>query len=115
MSEYQGQIKITRLEIQGRFETFDVLEINTISAGLIEKVRNTKKPHCLIINTYRFASHSKSDDGRDKVEIEKWKANDPLKIAENKLGQKTINDIRIEVDAFITAEINKAISAESAE
>ena len=26
MSEYQGQIKITKLEIQGRFETFDVLE-----------------------------------------------------------------------------------------
>ena len=26
MSEYQGQIKIKRLEIQGRFETFDVLE-----------------------------------------------------------------------------------------
>ena len=79
------------------------------------KVRNTKRPHCLIINTYRFASHSKSDDGRDQNEVEKWKANDPLKIAENELDQKIVNDIGIEVEDFISAEINKAIAAELAE
>jgi TPP-dependent pyruvate/acetoin dehydrogenase alpha subunit len=67
-------------------DTFNVLEIYKVSAGLIKKVRKQKKPQCLIINTYRFASHSKSDDGRDQDEIEKWKKdNDPLIILENEL------------------------------
>jgi len=96
-------------------ETFNVNEISNVSVGLIKKVRKTKRPHCLIINTYRFASHSKSDDGRDQNEVEKWKVNDPLKIAENELDPKIINGIGIEVEDFISAEINKAIAAESAE
>ena len=95
--------------------TFNVKEISHISIKLINKVRKTKKPHCFIINTYRFASHSKSDDGRDQNEVEKWKANDPLKIAENELAPQIINDIRIEVKDFMSAEINKAIAAELAE
>ena len=96
-------------------ETFNVNEISDVSVGLIKKVRKTKRPHCLIINTYRFASHSKSDDGRDQNEVEKWKVNDPLKIVENELDPKIINGIGIEVENFISAEINKAIAAESAE
>ena len=96
-------------------ETFNVKTISNASVDLINNVRKTQRPHCLIINTYRFASHSKSDDGRNKKEVEKWKLNDPLIIAENELDKKIINDIKIEIKGFITSEINKAISAESAE
>ena len=94
LPRFLGEAKKFANNIQEEIETFDVLEINTISAGLIEKVRNTKTPHCLIINTYRFASHSKSDDGRDQNEVEKWKTNDPLIIAENELDPKVVNDIK---------------------
>jgi len=52
-------------------ETFNVMEIKKVSVSLIDKVRKTKKPRCLIINTYRFASHSKSDDGRSQSEVKK--------------------------------------------
>ena len=96
-------------------ETFDVLEINSLSDNLIEKVRDSKRPHCLIINTYRFASHSRSDDGRDKNEIKKWEAEDPLTIAEKVLDQKIVKNIRIEIEDLISTEIDKAIAAAPAE
>ena len=91
------------------------MEINKISAGLIDKVRRTKKPKCLIINTYRFASHSKSDDGRSQIEVEKWKVNDPLMIMEKELDDNVVNTIQLEVQNFISSEINRAIVAEISE
>ena len=96
-------------------DTFNVMEIRKASFGLVDKVRKTKKPKCLIINTYRFASHSKSDDGRSHSEIEKWKANDPLTITEKELDKKTVNDIQLEVKNQISCQINKATEAPAAE
>ena len=69
----------------------------------------------MIINTYRFSSHSKSDDGRDQNEVNKWKLNDPLKIVENELDKKTIKSIRNLVKKYIFEETNKAILADQAE
>ncbi|NQU84197.1 MAG: pyruvate dehydrogenase, partial [Mariniphaga sp.] len=96
-------------------ETFNVSEVSKISFDQIKKVRKTKEPQCLVINTYRFVSHSKSDDGRDQNEIDEWKVNDPLIIAANKLGSNIVNEIIIEVRDFISSEINKALEAELAE
>ena len=96
-------------------ESFDVMEINKVSLDLINKVRITNKPQCLIINTYRFASHSKSDDGRSRREVEKWKINDPLMIIEKELDKKLINALQLEVKTFVSSEINKAILAAMAE
>ena len=92
-------------------ETFNVMEINNVSVGLIDKVRKTKKPQCLIINTYRFASHSKSDDGRLQSEVEKWKVNDPLIITEKVLDKNVVDKIQFEVNDYISGEIKKATEA----
>ena len=96
-------------------ETFNVMEINNVSVGLIDKVRKTKKPQCLIINTYRFSSHSKSDDGRSQIEVEKWKVNDPLIITEKRLDKNVVDNIQLEVNDYISGEIKKAIEAPMAE
>ena len=96
-------------------ETFDVREINKISVSLIDKVRNTQKPQCFVINTYRIASHSKSDDGRSQTEVEKWKVNDPLIIAEKELDKNVATNIQLEVNKYISHEIQKAIRAPMAE
>jgi TPP-dependent pyruvate/acetoin dehydrogenase alpha subunit len=112
-----GKIKdrFTAFDIDTQeIDTFNVIEISNVSIDLIKKVRKSKKPHCLIINTYRFASHSKSDDGRDQNEVEKWKVNDPLKIAEKKLGPEIIKAIGIDVKDLISDAIKKAVSADSA-
>ena len=92
-------------------DTFDVAEVNNKSFGLINEVRKIKSPKCLIINTYRFASHSKSDDGRSQKEVNKWKAKDPLLITERQLEADVINDIQIYIKDFITKEIERAVKA----
>ena len=113
-----GNIKdrFTAFDIETQeIETFNVNEISNDSVSLINKVRKTKKPKCLIINTYRFASHSKSDDGRDKNEVENWKVNDPLLIAEKELDGNIVNSINLEIKNLISNEIDKAIEAPMAE
>lgn len=96
-------------------DTFNVSTIHQESSKMINKIRNSSKPGCLILNTYRFASHSKSDDGRSQSEIEKWKHKDPLKIAEKELTANIVKNIQLEAGDIITNEINRAIEAPMAE
>ena len=92
-------------------ETFDVAKVSNLSAGLIEKVRQSGSPQALIVNTYRFASHSKSDDGRTKQEVDKWKVNDPLLIIEKRLKKDIVNNAQGSIRNFVSKEIEKAIVA----
>jgi len=96
-------------------DTFNVSTIHQESSKMINKIRNSSKPECLILNTYRFASHSKSDDGRSQSEIEKWKHKDPLKIAEKELTANIVKNIQLEACDVITNEIDRAIEAPMAE
>ncbi len=96
-------------------ETFDVLEIRNTSQKMIEWTRKNLTPACLIINTYRFSSHSKSDDGREKKEIERWKKKDPLLIAEKKLTRSKIENVQANVKKCISEQISMALKAPIAE
>ncbi len=110
--------------IAGRFEafgikteeldTFDVLEIHRTSAELIDEVRNSQKPACLILNTYRFAHHSSSHDGRDEGEVEEWRSRDPLKIAEAMLNDAESKATRGKIELHLSKEIDRAMLAEMA-
>ncbi len=84
--------------------SFNVIEIDKTSSKIIKEIRSNRKPQCLIVNTYRFASHSKSDDGRDQEEIKQWLKKDPIKIIK-KLIEKPILD---KIDKKIRNEINKS-------
>ncbi len=91
--------------------TFDATEIKNNSKKIIEKTRNDSKPRCLVLNTYRFASHSKSDDGRSKTEIEKWKKFDPLKIMEEKISFDDISQVKTKVSNEIELITERALAA----
>ncbi len=95
-------------------ETFDVEQISQTSFDLINSVRKSNLPACLIINTYRFSSHSKSDDGRDAEEVESWLSKDPLKVVDSRIDNLAKEKIRSEVNNFISKEIEKALNAEMA-
>ncbi len=61
---------------------------------IVKKIRDTKKPHFVEINTYRFNGHvgPEGDDHfnyRSKKEINKWIKNDPLKFYEKKLFSRS--------------------------
>ncbi len=92
-------------------DTFNVSKIHQVSSIMINKIRKSNKPNCLILNTYRFASHSKSDDGRSQSEVEKWKRKDPLIIAEKEIDNNVVEDIQSEIRNLISNEIQMAIEA----
>ena len=109
-----GTIKgrFTAFNIECReLDTFDVDVISEFSQELINRVRQEVKPYCLILNTYRFSSHSKSDDGRDKEEIRKWKKKDPLLIAAQKINKTDRLKIEFQTENFINKEIDRALNA----
>lgn len=80
-------------------DTTDVEEIYSASRDIIERIRITSKPECLILNTYRFAPHSKGDDFRDPEEIKERRKKDPLIVFENSYPNiEEIESIKSKVD-----------------
>ena len=111
---HSGKIKdrFTAFNIDTQeLDTFNVSKIHQVSSNMINKIRKSNKPNCLILNTYRFASHSKSDDGRSQSEVEKWKQKDPLIIAEKEIDKNVVKDIQSEIRNLISNEIRRAIEA----
>lgn len=94
--------------------SFDALEIFHTSENVIGEIRSNSRPQAIILNTYRFASHSKSDDGRSQEEIESWLKNDPLKVFEEHISKDMISKEREGIDEKISKVVQQAIDAEFA-
>lgn len=83
--------------------TSDVLEISSAASELLGEVRKQRAPQALILQTFRFAPHSKGDDTRPEDEIAQMRAdNDPLQIH----GVRLTSDERMEIESAINKEIN---------
>ena len=109
-----GSIKdrVTAFDIETtELSTFDVSEIYTTSKVVVQKTRNEKKPKCLILNTYRFASHSKSDDGRSKKEVEEWLVKDPLQLIEKEFDKRQLEKEKKLIINELEKVVRKAIDA----
>lgn len=106
-------------DIPTRFEAFGiptevidstaVEHIRDTCRSSVTKVREGEGPQALIIETYRFAPHSKGDDVRDPEEIARYKQRDPLLVQAEKLKPAEIEAIESEVmkhvmDVFDAAE-----------
>lgn len=106
--------------MQKRFETFeipthsidssDVLEIRSLASDLVQNTRKYQTPHALIIQTCRFAPHSKSDDTRPQEEIEKIRRNrDPINIHGARIPEKIRLRIEKEVNIEVLNAFNQAL------
>src|SRR4029450_10113282 len=67
-------------------DTTDVELINEAADRAVGRIRETGAPFFLVLNTYRFSPHSKSDDQRDPAEIEERRTLDPLLVAGARLS-----------------------------
>lgn len=83
-----------------------VEEVYAIAGDAWDTIERQGKPFCLVLDTYRFCPHSKSDDHRDSAEIEAWRARDPLKRLANQIDIDT--RLRIEQQAHL--RIAEAVS-----
>jgi pyruvate dehydrogenase E1 component alpha subunit len=96
----------------------DVTAVEHAARGAAEAVRGGGGPHFLELRTYRFRAHSMYDPDRyrDKAEIERWKARDPISTLMAQLkkdGQLTDHDLEV-FEKEIAAELAQAIDAAEA-
>ena len=68
-------------------DTTDVEEVHDAAGAAVTRIRETGEPFWLVLHTYRFSPHSKSDDQRDPAEIEDRRTRDPLLVAGARLDE----------------------------
>ncbi len=90
-----------------QLDTTDVEEIHEAAGRAIARVRETSEPFFLVLDTYRFSPHSKSDDQRDPAEIEERRTRDPLKVA----GSRLDDDERRAIEARCEARLAETVEA----
>jgi len=56
----------------------DVVGVYERAVKIVNEIRNDSRPRLLFLETYRIAPHSKGDDLRDPIEIEKNRSKDPI-------------------------------------
>jgi pyruvate dehydrogenase E1 component alpha subunit len=96
----------------------DVIAVEQAALRAAEAIRGGGGPHFLELRTYRFRAHSMYDPDRyrDKAEVERWKARDPIAALMAQLkqdGQLTDHDLEV-FEKEIAAEIAQAIDAAEA-
>jgi TPP-dependent pyruvate/acetoin dehydrogenase alpha subunit len=90
--------------------TTDVEVIHEAAGRALAHVRETGTPFFLVLDTYRFSPHSKSDDQRDPAEIEERRRRDPLLVAGARLG----DDERQAIEERCEARLAEAVAAADA-
>lgn len=93
-----------------QIDTRDVLEIRAASEFLLTDIREGLGPRALVINTHRFGPHSKGDDTRNPVEIQKIRAAfDPLDIQSRRIEPDDRNAIEADVDREVLDAFEAAL------
>ena len=103
--------------IKARFEAFgikawerattDVLEVKTVASEALTHARSGH-PAVLILETYRFAAHSKGDDVRDPAELAGYKDKDPLLVHARRLQTELLTQIEKDVNAGLELSFSRA-------
>ena len=94
-----------------RLATTDVAEIEPVAGRIVAGIRETRRPSFLVLDTYRFAPHSKGDDNRDEAEIAEARTRDPLAIVGPRLDDPERAELEQAVEARIDAAIEDADAA----
>ncbi|MEJ2010997.1 MAG: thiamine pyrophosphate-dependent dehydrogenase E1 component subunit alpha [Anaerolineales bacterium] len=88
--------------------TTDVLDIQAIASQAVKQVRTGAGPQALVLETYRFAPHSKGDDTRDPAEIERYRQDDPLQVHGSRIPEAERKAIDESVEREVTAAFEAA-------
>jgi TPP-dependent pyruvate/acetoin dehydrogenase alpha subunit len=95
-------------------DTTDVAEVHEAAGRALGRIRETGEPYFLVLHTYRFSPHSKSDDQRDPAEIEERRERDPLKVAGARLGDEERQAIERRCEQRLAETVEAAEAAPAA-
>jgi TPP-dependent pyruvate/acetoin dehydrogenase alpha subunit len=119
LARHQAQTDIVRKgEAQGvpgeAVDGMDVLAVRAAARRAADAVRAGGGPRLLEARTYRFRAHSMYDPElyRDKAEVERWKARDPIPRFVAELRERSWLDEAAEgaIEASVAAEIETAVA-----
>ena len=92
-------------------DSSDVERISPLASGILDEIRKTNRPQALILNTERFAPHSKGDDTRLPEELEQLRASrDPLRISAARISAAILDKIHAEVETEVQAAFAQALA-----
>lgn len=102
--------------------TFEPAKLLQAAKQCVDRVRTQSRPHFLRVDTSRLMAHSKGDDNRDKLEVEKYWATDPIRsfINQHPEEARQIQDeVKERIDAAVTdleaeADAGPAVTGEGA-
>lgn len=94
-----------------RIKGNDVQLVSEAAGEQVQRIRNSGRPHALVVDTYRLAPHSKGDDLRPREELEMWWAKDPLHVLEGRLPADFVAGIKQECETRIQKAVQNAESA----
>tara|TARA_B100001250_G_scaffold378666_1_gene368684 strand:- start:60 stop:974 length:915 start_codon:yes stop_codon:yes gene_type:complete len=80
---------------------------------MVDRIRSSLRPGCLILNTYRLGPHSKGDDFRKKEEIEKASSVDPLNQWLKANSGKALQIEEKRIRSMINASVERVSSSDS--
>jgi TPP-dependent pyruvate/acetoin dehydrogenase alpha subunit len=123
-NNFYAQSTPSRLQLSGQIaarpQAFDietvhccpdsVEEVYAVASDAWATIEAQGKPFCLVLDTYRFCPHSKSDDHRDIAEIEAWRSRDPLR----RLAEQIAIDARLRIEEQAQTRIEQAVSTAQA-
>jgi pyruvate dehydrogenase E1 component alpha subunit len=96
-----------------RVNGMDVVEVRKVAEKTLQDIRSGKGPYFLEVVTYRFRGHSMGDPERyrQKTEVEKWQAEDPIGIyREFLLKQKIAKAAELdELETKVRADVEEAV------
>ncbi|HET7571998.1 MAG TPA: thiamine pyrophosphate-dependent dehydrogenase E1 component subunit alpha [Gaiellaceae bacterium] len=94
-----------------RHDTTDVTEVRAAAERAVAHVRGTGTPFFLVLDTYRFAPHSKGDDFRDPAEIAERRERDPLTVLGDDLDEGERARIEREAEERLRRAVEEALAA----
>lgn len=92
-----------------RLDSTDAREIGAVAERAVGHVRSTGTPFFLVLDTYRFAPHSKGDDFRAPEEIAERRLRDPLTVLGADLD--TTAELERAVEDRLTRAVEEALAA----
>lgn len=71
-----------------RVDGMDVMAVHRTASEVVRQCRADSAPRAILMETYRYAPHSKGDDFRDPAEIETYRQRDPIQLLLEEFGDE---------------------------
>ena len=94
-----------------RLASTDVREIGAAAESAVDHVRSTGTPFFLVIDTYRFAPHSKGDDFRAPEEIAERRLRDPIAVLGADIDAPALAELERAVEERLATAVEEALAA----